>query len=466
VKPPFVLVSEARGEFLLLERIRRELERLGWPTVHINPHADDVTEAEARRTGTIVLERHPAFQQATRLAGAELDGAVSEAQAELGINLRRLWKADLRSWREGYSDDAMARITVGSLWAWRQCLDEVGAAASLWGEDGGHVAKRIAFVLAAQRGIPTAFVYVSPLPGRLLVLDNALNRLDPVAFSNLEPSEDERAYANQLLADVRSSRVQFAVPRDLSFEPAKIARFSGLLVARYVRRPPGSASLYPFRFARGYAKQRAGRALLRSVYQQLGDRPFVFHPIHAGFDAQISVRAPQWENQLALVGHIASSLPYGYELAVKEHPFEVGALPVAGLRSLLRQKPEVRLLEPTIHAHAILARCVAVTTINSTTGFEALFFRRPVLTFGHGPYRGLGLTLDVDDPFDTPGLLLEAVNRPPVDEEAIRRLIAFLHRNSCPGRSLAYDRSDENIGRHAAILVEFADARAGVSSRG
>jgi hypothetical protein len=458
---PFVLVSEARGEFLMVERIRAELERLGRPAVHVTPHADDVTELEQRETGAVVLERHPEYRRAAALSAAALREAVDEEQDSLGVNLRRLWRADLRCWREGYPDEAMARITIGSLRAWREVLGGLGEVAGLWGEDGGHLAKRAAFTLAeAGRTVPLVFVYVSPLPGRLLVLDNALNLYDPQAFADVVVTDDDRDYAAEVLEDVRASRVQFAVPRDLSFRLARVVRFAGLVGDRYVRRAPGARSLYPFGFARAYARQRAGRAVLRLSYRQLGPRPFVFHPIHAGFDAQISVRAPQWENQLALVEHVASSLPYGYELAIKEHPFEVGALPTSRLVSLLRRRPEIRLLDPTIHAHRILPRCAAVTTINSTTGFEALFFGRPLVTFGNGPYRGLGLTTDVHDPFDTPRALLRALTEPPPSEEDVTRLVTFLHRRSRPGRSLAYDVSNANITRHAELLAEFAERRA------
>jgi hypothetical protein len=450
---PFVLISEARGEFLIVERIREELARRDVPSVHVTAHADDVGEGEVVSSGAIVLDRHDAYRRALALDAAALPDAVAAEQRALGANLRRVWQADLRSWRMGYPDDEMARISLASLAAWRVVLGELGAIRGIWGEDGGHLAKRSAFLVAEACDVRTVFVYVSPLPERLMVLDNPLSRFSRSAFDETEASPDERAYAEELLDDVRASRVQFAVPRDLSFGVGKIGRFAGLLLERYVRRSPGFASVHPWYFGRRYLRQRVGRASLAFRYEQIGERPFVFYPIHAGFDAQISVRAPQWENQLALIDHLAASLPYGYELAVKEHPFEVGALPLAQFHGLVRRKPEIRVLDPSIHAHRVLRACSAVATVNSTTGFEALFFQRPVVTFGHGPYRGLGLTHDVQDPFDTPQAMLAAVSSPPVDSEALVRLVAFLKRNSFPGRSLAYDAGAENIARHADIFA-------------
>jgi hypothetical protein len=462
MSPRLLLISEARGEFLMVEGIRAALARRGLTSLHVTVDLSDLSAEESVRDGVVVLERHPAFLRVAGMSSAEVAGAIDRAQRDLGTNLRRVWRADLRSWRTGLTDDAMARLAVGYLAAWDDVLDGAVPCAGLWGEDGGHLAKRTGFLSAAPRGIPLWFLYVAPLPGRLLALDNPLNRFSAAEFASTEPTPDERTYAGRFLADIRASTVQLATPRDLAFRPHRIARFARLVADAYIRRPPGAASLHPFYFARAYVRQRATRAALRAIYGPIGERPFVFFPIHAGFDAQISIRAPQWENQLALIDHIASSLPYGYELAIKEHPFEVGALPLGPLRRLLSRRPEIRLLDPSIHAHAVLRRCEAVATVNSTTGYEALFYRKPVVTFGHGPYRGLGLTHDVVDTFDTPDLMLGALNESPVSEDDATRLVAFLLRHSFEGTSLSYDVGRENIERHAAIFESLARRRAPV----
>lgn len=454
-----LLVSEARGEFTMVEGIRTELGRLGVRTLHVTAHSSDVTSEELAFSGAFALDLQPAFREALAAAPDELVERARAAESKLEANLRRIWQADLRSWREGEPDESMARLALGYLAAWETILAEGAPIALLWGEDGGHLAKRTSFLLAERLGIPLAFLYVSPLPGRMLHLDNALNRFERGSFERVDPTPDERAYAERLLADVRASRVQFATPRDLGFGPRRIARLGRMLVERYVTRPPGAASYYPWRFARQYGRQHVVRAALRASYRPVGEFPFVFHPIHAGFDAQITIRAPQWRDQIALVEHVAASLPYGYELAIKEHPFEVGALPAARLLALLRRRPEIRLLRPTIHAQEVLRACSAVTTVNSTTGFEALFYRRPVVTFGHSPYRGLGLTHDVESTFDTSAILLRALQGDAAPEDEVIRLIAFLHRHSFAAVSLTYDTSGDNLRRYAeffATLVAHA----------
>jgi hypothetical protein len=226
---PFLLISEARGEFLVVEAIREALARRGRPALHVTASADDVTDADAAREGVVVLERHPLFAAAQRLQRPELLAAVEREQQVLDVNLRRLWRADLRSWRRGFDDDAMARLAVGYLAAWRDVLDGAGELAGAWGEDGGHLVKRMGFLTAAERGTRVWFVYVAPLRGRLLVLDNPLNRFDPQAFAAVEPTPDEQDYARRFLDDLRESRIQFATPRDLSFGAGRVVRFARLL---------------------------------------------------------------------------------------------------------------------------------------------------------------------------------------------------------------------------------------------
>jgi hypothetical protein len=450
VKPgnaPILLVSEARGEVEAVERIRGELAVLGRSAVHVTASAGDVGPAERGRV--LALDEQPAY----RSPGRSLD----EEQRDLGVNLRRVWQADLRSWREGYDDDRLARIAVGYLAAWRAIVAEHGPFAGVWGEEAGHLAKRTAFLLAQRLGIPVWFLILVPLPGRLMVLEDPLYLLDAEEFRDVTPTTAEREYASALLGDVRESRIQFATPRDLRFRPARVARFGSLLLDRYVRRPAGYRELYPLRFAELYARQRVTAARLRRRYRPPGSKPFVFFPAHYASDAQITVRAPQWENQLHLIEHLARSLPYGYELAVKEHPFHVGGLPHRPLERLLDRLP-IRLLPPTMHAHDVLRSAAAVAAVNSTAGFEALFFGVPLVTLGHGPYRGLGLTRDVVDLYDTPQALLDAVSSPAPPEAEVVRLVALLLRRSQQARPLGYDLGDENIRRHAEILAGCAEA--------
>lgn len=452
-----VLVSEARGEFLMVERMRTQLRVLGRESLHVTARAGDANADELEASGAIVLERHPAYAAAQRLEGADLASALDRAEREIGnVNLRRVWQADLRSWREHRPDEELARAAVGYVDAWTEVLGAAAPFAGIWGEEGGHLAKRTGFLVAARRGVRVWFVIFLPLPGRLLVLEDPLYRIDCNELDATEPDADERAYATRLIASVRDSEIQFATPRSLAFGLAKVVRFARLVGRRALSNEPGAKFLHPLTFARLYVRQRTVASVLKRAHEPLGDAPFVFYPIHYRTDAQITIRAPQWENQLALIELLADALPYGHELAIKEHPFEPGGMPAAALLALLRRKPRIRLLRPTIHSHEILRRAAALATVNSTVGYEALFLGVPLVTLGNSPYRGLGLGHDVCDPFFLPQALWNAVHGAPAEDERVIRFVTLLHRRSFPGRPLGYDLSDENIRDYANMFDELA----------
>jgi capsular polysaccharide biosynthesis protein len=453
-----VLLSEARGEFLMVERVRAGLAGQGIGSRHITALSSDLSAEESGTEGLEVLDRQPDYLDAMQLGSAQLVDDVDREQSALGINLRRLWQADFRSWREAYPDDEMARIAVGYLRALRRILEEKRPLA-LWGEDGGHLCKQLAYLLCKPLAVNHWFHWAAPLPGRIVLYDNLLATNDRTSFERFEPVPEEVSYAEEFLEALRASRIQYAIPRDMTMGSARIANFGRLLTRRYVTRPPGAESLYPFRFAQLYGRQRLNAARIRSAYRPIGDERFVFYPMHAGRDTQISVRAHQWQNQLALIEHMAASMPYGCELAIKEHPFEVGAFPANVLKSLLRRHSNIRLLDPSTHAHAVFPRCTAVATINSTAGFEGIFFGKPVVTFGHSSFRGLGLTYDVTDMFETPNVFVQALGRGAPPEAEIVRFVCFLYRNSMPGVGLSLDLSDENIQHyveHLARRVQLA----------
>ena len=113
--------------------------------------ADDASTEELARGSVIALDRHPLFMAARTLAEDSLGPRIRQVEADLGgENLRRLWKADLRSWRQKADDHEMARLTLGYLAAWRGILEGGAPVAGLWGEDGGHLCKRIPFLLGTH----------------------------------------------------------------------------------------------------------------------------------------------------------------------------------------------------------------------------------------------------------------------------------------------------------------------------
>ena len=87
-------------------------------------------------------------------------------------------------------------------------------------------------------------------------------------------------------------------------------------------------------------------------------------------------------NQLAIITNISKSLPVDYKLLVKEHP----VMKVVGWRNITYYKeimnlPNVKLIHPSVSNVEIIKNSSMVITIAGTTGLEASFYGKPVITF-------------------------------------------------------------------------------------
>ena len=136
-----------------------------------------------------------------------------------------------------------------------------------------------------------------------------------------------------------------------------------------------------FRLMRGYRD-------LYDVYDQ--HEAFAYYPLHSEPELATLLLSPNWTDQLNLIKQIAQSLPLSFKLYVKEHPSMVGFRTRKYYREL-KKIPNVKLIHPNHDSHAIIKDSRLVTTQTGTAGWEALMFKKPVITFGDVYYNALSM---------------------------------------------------------------------------
>ena len=100
--------------------------------------------------------------------------------------------------------------------------------------------------------------------------------------------------------------------------------------------------------------------------------------------------APLFSNQIEVITNIAKSLPNGYNLYVKEHPFMV----IREWRSISDYKqimslPNVMLIHPSVKSQDIIKKSSLVISIKSTTSLEAAFYNKPSIIFVNADFSSL-----------------------------------------------------------------------------
>jgi hypothetical protein len=450
------LVGEARGEFLFLRMAAERLrERFGAGSV-MQIELDPADLSEDERATTLVPQTEPEFRAALGLPAEDLPRCLAEAEKRFEIpNLRRLWRGDILRWREGVSDDELARHTLGYLDVFDRLYRETPELAGGFAEESARLIKRAFRAVSRHHGRRMLIAIALPMPDRVVLVDQENLREYLPPYEDFDPTREQLAAARDYAEQVRRAAVTFARPRDFSLTRRRFANFARLAAKAALRSEPGARNAKLRFFTKDYLLQRARVATM----DRLADRepaagPAVFYPLHFAEDSSVTIRAEPYYNQFALMEYLAACLPYGYELWVKPHPAAAGDLPVSRLLALQRRIPNLHLLHPSVPAVNVLRQVAGVVTLNSTTGFEALVLGKPVITLADSPYRGFGVTYDVRDPATLPTVLAEALRAPGPDQADVGRLIAYYIEIGLNLTTMGFDLSRANAERYADALAQ------------
>ena len=110
--------------------------------------------------------------------------------------------------------------------------------------------------------------------------------------------------------------------------------------------------------------------------------PFVYFPLQAVPERTLLISSPFNTNQIEIIKHISKSLPIGYRLYVKEHPFQVTReWRKTSFYNEILSIPNVQLLHHSIKTEDIMKKCSLVITINGAAGLEAAIHKKPSILF-------------------------------------------------------------------------------------
>jgi hypothetical protein len=207
-----------------------------------------------------------------------------------------------------------------------------------------------------------------------------------------------------------------------------------------------------------YAVEKYGlspvRRRISSVFQSKFDpsRPYVFFPLHLHNHSQITAINPQFFRQEWIVDYVAQSLPQGMQLYVKGHPGCM-PLPLSALRAI-RKHHNVTVIHPETNPHSVIQGARVVVVINSTVGFEALAYRKPVVVLGDWTMKGLGLTFDVENLADLTRTIRNAIDAGPVDEHKVHAAFYSLWRSMYDGHYFRSNPDYDALARSITLKAE------------
>ena len=168
---------------------------------------------------------------------------------------------------------------------------------------------------------------------------------------------------------------------------------------------------------------------------------FVYYPLHVPGDMALTLRSPEYLDQLALIDYLCRVVPFGCKVAVKEHPAMIGAVPADRLIALAKRHDNLAILPPATNNFAVLRQAAAAITVNSKSGAEAGLVGLPVIVLGDAFYRNAPFAHPVDSLGQVAGAIEAALagaqSRP--TEERTRAWFAGLWPHTLPGELYVSD---------------------------
>jgi len=189
---------------------------------------------------------------------------------------------------------------------------------------------------------------------------------------------------------------------------------------------------------------RARREERKHVSTSLLPEKFIYFPLHFQPEASTSARGRHYVELREVVASIASSMPDGVILVIKEHPHQYDKLlpRPSGFFSELTGIPRVQLVDSSTRSSDIRQKCLGVVTVSGSNGFEVLATGKQVIAFGSAAWREAPGVWTIRSQADVVSALNSLCSAPPLSRDNYRSYIERL-RNS----TFLADLSDSRTAR-------------------
>ncbi|WP_236173124.1 capsular polysaccharide export protein, LipB/KpsS family [Pseudomonas pseudonitroreducens] len=124
---------------------------------------------------------------------------------------------------------------------------------------------------------------------------------------------------------------------------------------------------------------------------------FILYPIHYHPESSTSILAGTYLNEYEVIRNISFNLPQNTQLYVKDHISAFG-YPDTKFYKSIANLPNVKIIAPTAPTKELIKSSLAVITLTSTVGYEALLLGKKVLLLGNVFYETHRNIIKIEDP--------------------------------------------------------------------
>jgi len=369
-----------------------------------------------------------------------------------------------------YSDEEAYKIICGSLEYFENFFrnHKIDLILSLFEVGPYNLAMK---TIADKNYIPYFYTMPSRLPNRIVVTDNEYhipNELEQKykEVTNRSLNKYELNIANEIYGSFESKKIRQLASSILS----KVPKFSSIsvllkrlkeLLFSDIKKDKSLAvkiksSTYYIRGRYFFQK-----LFFSNLFKEMNPKDkFFYLPLHAQPELIIDRQSPFYKDQKIVIDFLSKSMPAGYKLYVKDHPIMKGWRSTKFYKEI-KKYPRVKLIKSETDSYKLIEKSSGVIVRVGTAGWEALFFGKPVIMFGHEFFEYAKSVYVVDNIFKLPEILMDIVKNYKSDKEDVLKFAYAYHSSTYPGivyypKMIPEAVSKENLEKVAeAVISEY-----------
>lgn len=271
---------------------------------------------------------------------------------------------------------------------------------------GENISNLLLYQIAKKMGITTLMPNVLHLKNRILLSNNLKNSEISDKFKQIinDFNDSSEIYDDEYIKNLdhtESLKIKLSYNYEISTMSKKIKYSIGKIFhnSEKIYKNIGKTRfrMFQYRIQNHFEVKNRKQFLDNHSIKSIEDQKFLYFPLASEPEAHILTNSPFFTNQITLAENIAKSVPIDTVLYVKEHPVQKAKL----WRSIDDYKrilsiPNVKLVHPSTNNQELISKSQGVIVISGSTGFEALFHKKPIILFSHEHYDPLSMVTKVE----------------------------------------------------------------------
>jgi len=298
-----------------------------------------------------------------------------------------------------FSREEILSITQNSFLFFIEILEKIKPSLILMQHPGENISNLLLYKLAKKMGIKVLFPNPLYIHNKILISDNIESNeiLDEYYkliknFKNDDQIFDENYIKKNNLRETVNIQSSYNYgTRSFSQKfHYYIKRISQNSESIYKNMGKTKYNMLKYKIQTYFKVKNRAKFLNENSIKIINDEKFFYFPLQSEPESKILTSSPFYTNQIALIENIAKSIPINYVLYVKEHPIQKVKLwrSVEDYKKII-SIPNVKLVDPNVDAQKLISKSSGIISISGATGFEALFYGKPVIIFADEYYEGL-----------------------------------------------------------------------------